>query len=161
MATKTDEIESERKRPRSQPRAKSTAKATAPAQEKPDRKAQASAVMAKHVGRSIGGSRLRTTTDAIGVTTFGRFLTIEPPPTSENDWQVADLDSQTLHRETPERLTELLVDLSPDVNRANWDWMRALNPGWECDVFVPGSTETRHERGYQLVEDVFDTLNRL
>lgn len=117
--------------------------------------------MAKHVGRSVGGSRLRTTTDAIGVTTFGRFLTIEPPPTSENDWQVADLDSQTLHRETPERLTELLVDLSPDVNRANWDWMRALNPGWECDVFVPGSTETRHERGYQLVEDFIDTLNRL
>lgn len=51
---------------------------------------------------------------------------------SELDWRSAVLDEQTLDRYPPEQLLRLLADISPEVSKALWDFLRFCNPGWEC-----------------------------
>lgn len=63
---------------------------------------------------------------------LGGLKYILPPADAESAWRLADLDAGALGRMSPARLLELLVDLSPDVSRALWDYLRLLNPGWEC-----------------------------
>jgi len=122
-------------------------------QEKQDIAAHGEKTIVRHLNDG-SGRRLRVTTDSsvIGQPFFGRFFTVVSPPSAERDWRISELDSNTFDRTTPERLTELLVDLSPDISRAYFDWMRDLNPGWEYDVYVPGVEGQRHEAGYQIVD---------
>lgn len=128
---------------------------------KPKAKLTGASVGASHSPSPRGsGSRMRVTTDMPGISLMPGYSYIEPPPSAETDWQIAELDSLTLYRATPERLMELLIDLSPDDNRAQFDWSRELNPGWSYTVMVPG-TETQHEQGYQLVEAFCDRLKML
>lgn len=106
------------------------------------------------------GQRLRVTADR-EESLFGAKLTvIEPPPSAEQDWRNSRLDALTLERADPTRLTELLVDLAPDVNRAHFDWLRELNPGWTLETFVPG-TETPDTRAQASVDAFMKLLGRL
>jgi len=73
---------------------------------------------------------------------FGWSLkAILPPPNAMGDWRSLDLDSRTLDRISPLKLAELLIDVSPDVSRALFDWLREVNAGWELTATTPGTDE--------------------
>lgn len=76
---------------------------------------------------------------------FPGGLVITPPPDHESDWRLLNLDSRTLDRESPARILELLADLSPEVSKALWDFLRNCNPGWTCKAYPPG-TDRADER---------------
>ncbi|MBI3966713.1 MAG: hypothetical protein HY329_13850 [Chloroflexi bacterium] len=88
--------------------------------------------------RALAGGRLSL--DKPG-TSLGGFNVVLPPASPEESWRLGTLDSRTLSRITPSRLMELLADLSPDVSRALWDFLRFCNPGWEAVALRPGSEE--------------------
>jgi hypothetical protein len=66
---------------------------------------------------------------------------ILPPPNALGDWRALDLDARTLDRISPIKLAEYLVDISPDVSRALFDFLRECNAGWSLDAFRPGEEE--------------------
>lgn len=74
--------------------------------------------------------------------------------TSEEFWRDMTLDSRTLDRVPAWKLMELLIELSPEISRARWDFLRMCNPGWECAVTRPGSeAEDAQARALALAEE--------
>src|SRR3954465_12133252 len=58
-------------------------------------------------------------------TFFGmNVAAILPPPNALGDWRALDLDARTLDSISPIKLAEYLVDISPDVSRALFDFLR-------------------------------------
>lgn len=87
------------------------------------------------------GQRGRISQDADGA--FLTSLTsaaLRAPLSAEDDWRALDLDSMTLSRMSPARLLQLLSDLSPEVSRALWDFLRFANGGWEATAMRPSGT---------------------
>lgn len=85
--------------------------------------------------RAIGGRVTKdSATDSVGTT-----ATIMPPLQAEDVWRLEKLDMQSFERMQPWRLLELMCELSPDISRALWDYLRMTNPGWECKAYRLGS----------------------
>lgn len=61
---------------------------------------------------------------------FGGAISLLAPLSSDDEWRLANLDTKTLDKIEPARLMELLANLSPDVSRALWDFLRMVNPGY-------------------------------
>lgn len=78
-------------------------------------------------------------------------LFIESPIDAEGDWRLGTLDSETLSRIDTARLIELLADLSPEISRALWDFLRLSNPGWEVVALRPGT-----DKPYKAAQPVLD-----
>lgn len=70
---------------------------------------------------------------------FSSLLTasITAPLSADEQWSALDLDAQTLSRMSPSRLLELLADLSPEVSKALWDFLRFANAGWTATAMRP------------------------
>jgi len=115
-------------------------------------------IIAAQAGRALAGGRL--TVGKGQDRAFAGTWTIVPPPTSESDWRAFNLDSKTLDRMHPARLMELLADLSPDVSRALWDWLRLTNPGYEVTAVRPG-TDTPDTRAQAAVDAFLGRLTDL
>lgn len=77
--------------------------------------------------RAIAGGRLSMDKSNETLTTP---LTITSPSSPDETWRTFNLDSKTLSRISASRLMELLMDLSPEVSRALWDFLRFCNPGF-------------------------------
>jgi hypothetical protein len=60
---------------------------------------------------------------------------MESQADDDSAWRDLDLDSETLSRAKPADLLNRLSNLSPDLSRAIWDFLRMSNPGWECQCF--------------------------
>lgn len=86
-----------------------------------------------------GGNRSRVSHDADGayISTL-TSMALRTPVSADEQWRGLDLDSSTLSRMTPARLLQLLADLSPEVSRALWDFLRFANAGWEATAMRPG-----------------------
>ena len=52
------------------------------------------------------------------------------PNDYESNWQLLNLSSKDFDQISPSRLLEVLADLSPEVSRALWDFLRMANPGY-------------------------------
>lgn len=89
--------------------------------------------------RRLAGGRLSV--DKTDDFALGGAFAIMAPPAAEYDWRLLSLDSKTLDSITVSHLLELMVDLSPDISRALWDFLRLCNPGWELRAKRPGSDE--------------------
>ena len=63
----------------------------------------------------------------------------QPPLLLEEKWRILNLDRRALDTMASNDLIELLCDLSPDVSRALWDFLRMCNPGWEAVACRPGT----------------------
>jgi hypothetical protein len=99
-----------------------------------------------------------------GVTTAGKPFamtpgTILPPASYDMEWRQEQLDTTTLSHVNPTRLLEILANLSPEMSKGLWDYMRLLNPGWSFEVYNPGSA-TPNARGRKIVEDALDRLKQ-
>jgi hypothetical protein len=97
-----------------------------------------------------------------GITTSGKPFqmtpgTILPPLDFDLNWRHEQLDTTTLNSMQPTRLLEMLANLSPEMSKGLWDYMRLLNPGWSVEVYNPGS-ETPNARGRKIVDDVLDRI---
>lgn len=88
--------------------------------------------------RRLAGGRL-STDDINGA--YGGALALLSPVSAESDWRTLELDANTLDTLSPSELMELLADISPDISRALWDFLRLSNPGWEARALRPGTDE--------------------
>src|SRR5688500_8626913 len=68
------------------------------------------------------------------VATSSNWVLVQPED-PEGFWRLRNLDVGTLDTSTPKELLDLLSDLSPEVSRAIWDFIRMANPGWEIRAF--------------------------
>lgn len=94
--------------------------------------------VATDMARRLAGGRL-STDDFKG--SYGGPLALFAPVSAESDWRTLELDSGTLDTLSPSELMELLADVSPDISRALWDFLRLSNPGWEARALRPGTDE--------------------
>lgn len=85
----------------------------------------------------------------------GQFPTstwfVQAPQNYETNWELLTIDSKALETYNPLKLMEVLADLSPEVSRALWDFLRLCNPGWEATAKVG---DTQNAQG-QAALDVF------
>lgn len=104
-------------------------------------------------GLSLGmGGRLSLDTPD---TYLGATRVITAPMSADDTWRTLSLDDATLDRYTPDKLLQLLSDLSPDVSRAIFDFLRLCNPGYEVLCLRPGTEE--QDTAAQAVLDAFLT----
>jgi hypothetical protein len=95
---------------------------------------------------------------------FGRPIVLAPPLDAEGDWRALKLDSRTLDRLTPSRLLEYLCELSPDMSRALWDFLRLCNPGYTVSVYAPGTATTddgnraENAKGQKIIDEFMLSL---
>lgn len=92
---------------------------------------------------------------------FGsRLSAIVPPPTADDTWRSLNLDARTLDRISPLKLAELLADISPDVSRALFDFLRECNAGWTLRALVPG-TEDEDAQAQAALDAIMATLTAI
>lgn len=84
----------------------------------------------------LGGRRMRQSEDRPGSIVATGAAMLAPIAPAER-WRGLNLDSQTLDRVSVNDLVELLADVSPDVSRALWDFLRICNPGHTAEVLRP------------------------
>lgn len=82
-------------------------------------------------------TRARRTFDSPNQGFLGQALALAAPLAPDDEWRMEQLDADALSRVSPYRLIELLADLSPEVSRAIWDFLRMCNPGWTADAIRP------------------------
>ena len=107
----------------------------------------------------MGGARARATVDT-EAQVFGALLTaaVNAPLFAEDAWHGLDLDAQTLRRMSPTRLLELLADLSPEVSRELWNFLRLANPGWEATAMRPSGKLPGTAAHQQALDDFLAVL---
>lgn len=88
--------------------------------------------------RSLAGGRV--TVDRPGYAYSGAWALMAPDD-FESRWRSWKLDHKTLDRVDPIDLLDMLIDLSPSVSRANSDYLRFCNPGYEITVLKPGTDD--------------------
>lgn len=81
-----------------------------------------------------------------------------PPANYESNWQLLNLSSKDFAYIEPTRLLEMLADLSPEVSRGLWDFLRMCNPGYEVQALRPGS-DVQDKRGQAAVQAFIDSLS--
>lgn len=114
---------------------------------------RAPAVQTPIVPRVVGrGGRI--TRDTTGIGLFGA-MTIIPPPNPAGDWRALDLDAKTLGRTSVTKLADYLADLSPEVGKALFDFLRECNPGYELTAYRPGTTDVDEQAQAALDAFIF------
>lgn len=82
----------------------------------------------------------RLSTDTANATTMSGWV-VQPPPDHEGNWRLLDLDTEHLDVYTPKQLIDMLVDMSPEISKAIWDFQRLCNPGYEYKAIGPDGEE--------------------
>lgn len=78
---------------------------------------------------------------------------------SDEMWRDQQLDDRTLSRITLAELIELVCDLSPEVSKGVWDFLRLCNPGWEYKVLSPqADADTEDAAGKAVIDDFVNLL---
>lgn len=109
------------------------------------------------VVRAIGGRVTKNATNE----SFGVGSTITPPVDADDVWRLEKLDTRSFERMPPWRLLELLCELSPDISRALWDYLRMTNPGWEMKVYKPGDSKVIDARAQAVCDEFVITLKNI
>lgn len=107
------------------------------------------------VSRATAVAIARTSTQMAYGT--GSKYAILPPPDHFSSWRFLDLDRNTWDKITPSDMMSILVNVSPEVSRAVWDWLRLANAGHEITAFVPGSDE-QDTRAQEVLDDFIERL---
>ncbi len=88
--------------------------------------------------RAQAGGRISLDTSETFFT--GNWVLVAPND-YESNWRTLNLDAQTLDSISPAKLLTLLADLSPEVSRGLWDFLRLCNPGYEIQALQTGADE--------------------
>ena len=90
---------------------------------------------------------------------------IAPPDRSQALWQLNNWTEDELYNLPVDRLMKVIIDISPEVNKAYTDFLRACNEGWSYEVhpihakpiideFI-GQIETRHHDLDVLIDQIY------
>lgn len=101
----------------------------------------------------------RVTVDS-RTSSFTSAFTIINPPGPDEFWRYQQLDEANLDLVDPIRLTEVLTNLSPDISRAFWDYLRLSNNGYSITALNYGSDEPNPE-GQAIISAVIARLDLL
>lgn len=107
--------------------------------------------------QGLGGKRLRHSQDREGMGLVQSALAITAPAAPAERWRDLDLSSRTLDRISATDLIELLADVSPDVSRALWDFLRICNPGHEATVLRPSGSPAP-QSAQRALDDILATI---
>ena len=88
------------------------------------------------IARELAGTRIAHAQPS-ETSVYNIDFPIEPISADDRLRDLA-LDGETMARLAPAQLLELLCDVSPDISRALWDFLRFCNPGYECKALVKG-----------------------
>lgn len=99
----------------------------------------------------------RTSVDSLDSFSSSTWI-VQPPASYEQNWQLLNLSSKDFDQVAPTRLLEMLADLSPEVSRALWDFLRMCNPGYDVKVTRPGSDQ-EDARGQAAAQAFIDSLS--
>lgn len=107
------------------------------------------------LGSAMAGGRLtrREVHDTIGV-----MRAIMPPTHVEGYWDVMRVDAKALDTLPAGKLLQILAEVSPDVSKAAWDFLRFCNPGWEVKVYRAGNGKRAYRKGQKMVEGWIETM---
>lgn len=106
--------------------------------------------------RAVAGGRV--TLDMEGSSWLGSNWIVSPPNDYEDEWRLGNFDANTLSKVSPDKLVEMLSDLSPEISRGLWDFQRLVNPGYTIKATRPGST-SEFPRAKKATEAFIATLN--
>ena len=106
-------------------------------------------------------TRARTSIDT-EAQTFGGLLTaaVTGPLAADDTWSTFDLDARTLARMSPTRLLELLAELSPEVSKGLWDFLRMCNPGYTATAMRPSGKLPGTAAHQAALDSFIATLNQ-
>ncbi|MGE0131929.1 MAG: hypothetical protein AB7U82_27915 [Blastocatellales bacterium] len=80
------------------------------------------------------GTRGRQSVDEPG-DIFKASIATFRPIMSAKQWRDYDLDSSTFDRMPLDKIVDLMADVSPEISRGIWDFLRMVNPGWKLRVY--------------------------
>lgn len=83
--------------------------------------------------------------------------TVLPPPDHYGRWRSLDLDRDTFSRVDANELVSILINVSPEISRAVWDYLRLLNAGHEIRAWKIGSNREIEDKRAQAVLGEFIT----
>lgn len=75
---------------------------------------------------------------------------IIPPPNALTYWKDHGFDTKALSKASPTKLLEVLADVSPDVSRALWDFLRFAISGYEIKAYNVGTKTPNKKAQTQL-----------
>jgi len=110
------------------------------------------------VARRLAGGRLSV--ESAERHAFNGAFALLAPLSAEHSWRSLSLDDHALDTLGVAELLELLADLSPDISRALWDFLRLCNPGWEAVALLPDSEEP-DEAAQAVLDDFIGQLTEL
>lgn len=91
-------------------------------------------------------------------TFWGINKVVISPEDHESAWRFGDIDTNYLDHYTPTQLTDMLINLSPEVSRALWDFQRLFNPGYEYRVYNLGSDKVENKRGKKHIDALIERM---
>lgn len=100
------------------------------------------------------GTRARLTLDNPTIS-YLSGLTLLAQFDPERRWRGLSLDDQTLDKMATPQILELLCDLSPEISRGLWDFLRLANPGWEVKALTLSSSADTVDKRAQAAIDAF------
>jgi hypothetical protein len=103
--------------------------------------------------RAVQGATAKTTSGKMYNIAAGAMM---PPPEADLNWKYVTLDARSMTGDA--RMLEHLANMSPEMSKGAWDYMRLLNPGWKVEVFNVG-TDTPNARGQAIVDDLMKKLD--
>ncbi len=78
---------------------------------------------------------------------------------SEERWRDRQLDDRTLDNISLSKLAELICDLSPEISKGVWDFLRLCNPGWKFKVLAPQTdSDTENAQGKAVIDEFIASL---
>lgn len=90
----------------------------------------------------------------------GNFNFITEPKNYEDSWHTIQLDANTLSKVNAHTLLQVMCDISPEISRGAWDFLRLCNPGWEYSAKLPGQ-KTENKQARALIDSFIGKLNLL
>lgn len=109
------------------------------------------------ISRPRRATRGRLTGDTDSLSVFGLPATVVAPEDYDLNWRVMELHREALTSYTPSQLLNVLIDVSPQLSRAVWDFVLYCDPGHEITAFKPG-TETPDDRAQAVLDEFLGRL---
>jgi hypothetical protein len=111
--------------------------------------------------RQLAGKRVRVSVDTASDTQlFAATEYIASPESALETWRRYNLNDYTLSRMSAADLVELMADISPEVSRALWDFLRFCNPGWEL-IALNLNSDTENTAGQKAIGEMLGILDEL
>lgn len=92
-------------------------------------------------------------------------MVMAPPSGFDDAWHLLHANRDLLERMSPARLLQILADMSPEVSKALWDFLRLCNPGWEVKAHRgtgggrSKGKKTPYARGQAAIDAFLDKLD--